>query len=85
VCVCVCVCVCILGGEVDEGEGIWFMDFIYFYEIEQRVMPPVLYYFIFQVGSLTNFSQIGLSLDPPTSVSHTAGVMGTHHHIQLVP
>jgi hypothetical protein len=41
------VCAGILVGEgrvneVDEGEGIWFMDFIYLHEIEQRNLLQLL-------------------------------------------
>jgi hypothetical protein len=28
------------GNEEDEGEGIWWMDFTYFYETEQRNLLP---------------------------------------------
>jgi hypothetical protein len=27
--------------EGDEGEGIWWMDFVYLYEIEQRTKKPL--------------------------------------------
>jgi hypothetical protein len=30
------------GKEGDEGEGIWWMDFIYFYETEQRHLLQLL-------------------------------------------
>jgi hypothetical protein len=30
------------GNEGEEAEGIWLMDFIYFYEIEQRNLLQLL-------------------------------------------
>jgi hypothetical protein len=85
------------GAEVYEGSSIylcWLIDwwaslnsgphtYLGRHSITSAMLP-VLFTFIFQVGShFSFFTQGGLDCDPPTYATHTAGMTGMSHHTKF--